>query len=91
MSRCGPRQGTAQPGEVFSEPNPLHKLWNLLHLVASSFTGVVTALSDRLGRGAVPCPANRSTSILPGLRLFDRPVKCPLNARAIDIFRGCTF
>jgi len=37
-------------------------------------------------RGAVSLPAAFIASILPGLRLLDWPVKCPLYARAIDIF-----
>jgi len=46
----------------------------------------VTALSDRFRSGG-RFPASRFiASILPGLLLLDWPVKCPLNARAIDIF-----
>jgi hypothetical protein len=33
-------------------------------------------------------PSSVLALILPGLRLLDWPVKCPLHARAIDIFSG---
>ncbi len=39
--------------------NPPLKLRNLLHVIALTSAGVVTALSDHFGRGAVPCPAIR--------------------------------
>jgi hypothetical protein len=57
--------------------------------------GFVTALSDEnqqtdFQSGGRSLPGNAAL-ILPGLRLLDWPVKCPLYARAIDIFRGCAF
>jgi len=52
--------------------------------------GFVTALSDEnqqtdFQSGGRSLPGNAAL-ILPGLRLLDWPVKCPLYARAIDIF-----
>src|SRR5579863_8651381 len=45
----------------------------------------VTALSDRFRSGGrFPAQQRYMLSILPGLRLLDWPVKCPLYARAID-------
>jgi len=49
--------------------------------------GFVTALSDRFGSGGRFPAGSLIASILPGLLLLDWPVKCPLYARAIDIFR----
>jgi hypothetical protein len=46
----------------------------------------VTALSDRFRSGGRFPASSFIASILPGLLMLDWPVKCPLNARAIDIF-----
>jgi hypothetical protein len=54
-----------------------------------SAAGFVTALSDRFQSGGRFPASSLIASILPGLRLLDWPVKCPLYARAIDIFLGC--
>jgi len=57
----------------------------LLHYSLSS-AGFVTALSDRFRSGGRFPASSFIASILPGLLLPDWPVKCPLYARAIDIF-----
>ena len=31
LREFGPARGTAKAWELAPEPNPLHKLWNLLH------------------------------------------------------------
>jgi len=60
--------------------------WESFALIALTSAGVCDrTLRPIFGRGAVPCPADCSASILPGLLLLDWPVKCPLYARAIDI------
>ena len=46
----------------------------------------MTALSDRFRSGGRFPAGSVIASILPGLQLLDWPVKCPLYARAIDIF-----
>ena len=48
--------------------------------------GFVTALSDRFRSGGRFPASSVIASILPGLLLPIEPVKCPLYARAIDIF-----
>ena len=64
------------------------KTWKSFARIALRSAGVVTALSDLVGRGAVPCPA--VASILPGLHWYrfgyNRPTTYPLFARALDIF-----
>jgi len=65
--------------------------WESFALIALTSAGVCDrTLRPIFGRGAVPCPANYSARILPGLWLrrfqYVWPVKCPLYARAIDIF-----
>jgi hypothetical protein len=54
--------------------------------ISLSSAGFVTALSDRFGSGGRFPASSVIASILPGLLVLDRPVKCPLYARAIDIF-----
>src|ERR1700691_76904 len=56
--------------------------------VRFSSAGFVTALSDRFRSGGRFPAGSFIASILPGPRLLDWPVKCPLYARAIDIFLG---
>jgi hypothetical protein len=80
-----PGLGTAENREVTPRPSPLHKLGYLLHFSLSS-AGFVTALSDRFQSGGRFPASSFIASILPGLLVLDGPVKCPLYARAIDIF-----
>lgn len=56
MERCDarPLTGTVGAVELVPQPNPLHKLGNLLHLSHMRPTGFVTALSLE---GAVTRPA----------------------------------
>jgi hypothetical protein len=51
-----------------------------------SSAGFVTALSDRFASGGRFPASSFIALILPGLLSLDWPVKCPLYARAIDIF-----
>ena len=52
----------------------------------------MTALSDpKLGRGAVPCPADFLTSILPGLLLFRLAGEMPPLREGDRYFWGCAF
>ena len=54
--------------------------------VRFSSAGFVTALSDRFRSGGRFPASSVIASILPGLLVLNWPVKCPLYARAIDIF-----
>ena len=85
-----PRTGDRLGWRVFLCTESAAQAWESFALIALTSAGVCDrTLRPCFGRGAVPCPADFSVSILPGLRLLDQPVKCPLNARAIDMFWGC--
>ena len=82
---AGPISVTDGVWEASPGPAPLHKLGFLLHVSLSS-AGFVTALSDRFRSGGRFPASSVIASILPGLLVLNWPVKCPLYARAIDIF-----
>ncbi len=85
-----PRTGDRPGQRVLVLAESAAQAWDSFALIALTSAGVCDrTLRPNLGRGAVPCPADFSTSILPGFLLLDWPVKCPLYARAIDIFWGC--
>ena len=80
-----PYGGRLGPGR-FSRTESAAQAWVSLCTVRFSAAGFVTALSDRFRSGGRFPASSFMASILPGLLVLDWPVKCPLYARAIDIF-----
>jgi hypothetical protein len=79
--------GRGQRDLLVSLAESAAQAWESFARIALTSAGVCDrTLRPYFGRGAVPCPANSQLQSCPALRLLDWPVKCPLYARAIDIF-----